>query len=321
MYNHTFLIVFSFHGGENMYPKKLPKQEHYFYSNEEVFTDPADMIHGFENTNYSSGMHVQQFIEINIITSGSGMHYVARQRIPVKRGDMFIIPPNMSHGYTAGADFNVYHLLISNRFMEKYQSDLQTLPSFYVLFRAEPLMRTSGAGLLHLSLDDDQLQMIAPLLEAVRAQLPPRSPGEAILRNSAAIMLITHLCEIYARNTDTAPPSAEPHDEAFMHALALIHEHYDEKLDIDRLAKAAHLSRSTFLRRFGEVCKTTPSRYLMQRRLEAVRHLLIYTALSTGDIATRTGFYDGAHLIRCFTKEMGCSPTAYRRSHATRAGY
>lgn len=306
-----------------MYPEYLPIKEFSRYTNEHIFRSSLNLIQGFVESDYSVDMHVQEFVEINIVTKGTGMHYLENRKIAAQRGDVFIIPPNMSHGYVGGKGFDVYHFLVSDRFMEKYREDLRILPSFFILFNAEPLMRSRSSETLHLTLTEIQLQEIEPFLNAIRSYSKPQSPGDSIFCNSLALMLITSLCRIYTENAEarknitqkTTPPSSEQirEDEAFMRALALIHQKYYEKISIAQLAKTAQLSRSTFLRKFQEVCHMPPARYLTQRRVEAAQRMLLNTGLPISEIAARTGFYDGAHFIRTFTAEMGISPGQYRK--------
>lgn len=320
-----------------MYPEQLPSQAFYSYTNSYVFSHPTDRIHGFIMKDYSIDMHVQEFIEINLVTQGTGMHYLENRRIAARRGDVFIIPPHMPHGYVGGKGFDVYHVLISNQFMEKYMADLRMLDSFFILFRAEPLMRNHTSEPLHLTLSDEQFEELEPLLNAIYQYSAPRNPADSIFCNSNALMLITSLCRIYTKNnisgsmiqdtpgtesggTSTVQsllPQASDEDEAFLHTLAMIHEKYYEKLSITQLAKTAQLSRSSFLRRFQEVCHMPPAKYLTRRRIEAAQYMLSNTVLSVSEIAIRTGFYDAAHFSRIFSAEVGFSPGQYRKEQTT----
>lgn len=294
------------------YPKRLPREQRYRHTNQRFLRHPLDLIHGFVETDYSKGMHVQEFVEINIITKGQGMHYLENRRLPAVRGDVFIIPPEMSHGYVGTEGFDVYHFLISNQFMEKNMTDLKLLPAFFTLFHAEPLMRSADAEPLHLRLTDEQLEQIEPLLEQVKLYTARKTPADGIICNSLAMMLITSLCEIYLTNQSNPADGEIQDDEAFLNALAMIHERYDEKISIAQLARVAQLSRSAFLRRFQQVCQMPPAKYLTKRRIEAAEHMLANTGLPVSEIAVQTGFYDTSHFIRTFLSEKGTTPGAYR---------
>ncbi|HEX6336487.1 MAG TPA: AraC family transcriptional regulator [Jiangellaceae bacterium] len=72
-------------------------------------------------------------------------------------------------------------------------------------------------------------------------------------------------------------------------------------------AHPTHLVRA-FTRRYG----LPPHRYVTGRRIEAARSLLLAGA-PPAEVATRTGFYDQAHLSRHFQRYLGVSPSRYRR--------
>lgn len=296
-----------------MYPEQLGKNEIYYHPKEFIFQNPNEFIRCFVMRDYSIGMHEQGFLEINIILSGEGMHYFDKRKLPAKTGDIFIIPAEVSHGYVGGEGFDVYHFLIHDRFMEKYRADFHGLPCFYTLFKVEPLMRGSDSVPLHLTLTKIQLEKISRLLTELEEYSLPKNYPDALMCNSLAMMLIARLCVFYKENTRDMDEKELQYDEAFMNALTLIHEHYDEKISISRLAKIAHLSRSGFIQRFCEVCKMPPAKYLINRRIEAAEHLLANTNLSISDVAESTGFYDTSHLTRMFTSEIGCSPAVYRK--------
>ena len=86
-------------------------------------------------------------------------------------------------------------------------------------------------------------------------------------------------------------------------------------MTVTELAKTANLSKSAFVKRFKQVCKVPPSEYLLKRRIEAVEYKLANTALSIGEIAAQTGFYDASHLNKSFIAENGVTAAAYRKKH------
>ncbi len=79
-------------------------------------------------------------------------------------------------------------------------------------------------------------------------------------------------------------------------------------------AHQAHLVR-TFSAEFG----MPPHRYLVSRRIDHARRLLL-DGLSPNEVAVATGFYDQPHLTRHFTKVVGITPGAFARSAPPRVG-
>jgi AraC-like DNA-binding protein len=66
----------------------------------------------------------------------------------------------------------------------------------------------------------------------------------------------------------------------------------------------------SFSRQFG----LTPHAYLIGRRVEAARRLLL-EGVAPADVATAVGFYDQAHLTRHFKRHTATTPASYARSH------
>ncbi|MBO3748325.1 AraC family transcriptional regulator [Streptosporangiaceae bacterium NEAU-GS5] len=67
----------------------------------------------------------------------------------------------------------------------------------------------------------------------------------------------------------------------------------------------AHLIRA-FTREYA----MAPHQYLISRRVDQARHLLL-RGLPPGAVAAETGFYDQSHLTRHFTRILGVSPARY----------
>ena len=296
------------------YPIQLTKDSEYYFYHWQFFQNHLDLVHAFIEPDFSRGKHEQEFFEINIILKGKGVHYIEKNRILANAGDIFIIPPHVSHGYFGSKGFDVFHVLLSDPFMNKYMTDLQQLPSFFTLFSAEPLLRSSSDNPLHLSLDTAQFQLIKPILEQLLSYNASHDPFHSLMRSHLAMQLIALLCQKYNEKA-LFVDNKSPHDVAIMNAIAYMHEHYHEKITLDNLTKLSYLSRTSFIKKFKTICKKSPSEYLMDVRINAAKNLLSKTNYSIYEIAEKTGFYDSAHFTRSFKKEVGQSPTSFRNIH------
>jgi len=85
-------------------------------------------------------------------------------------------------------------------------------------------------------------------------------------------------------------------------------------LTVDSLAHHAGMSRRTFVRRFAEQVGTTPMRWLVGQRVLEAQRLLEATALDVDDVAEHCGFGSAAVLRLHLSREVGMTPTAYRRA-------
>lgn len=100
-------------------------------------------------------------------------------------------------------------------------------------------------------------------------------------------------------------------------ARMYMHTHLDEALDLDTLAQVACLSKYHFIRLFKEAFGQTPRQYLIARRLERARTLLIHTPKTFHEICHEVGLKDSSSFGRLFKRSFGATPHLYRQQHAS----
>ena len=88
----------------------------------------------------------------------------------------------------------------------------------------------------------------------------------------------------------------------------------DEPLTLDDLARQAHVSTRTLVRRFQAATGTTPLQWLLGQRVRRAQHLLEATDEPVERIAGLAGFGSAANLRQHFTRSVGVAPMAYRRA-------
>ena len=198
--------------------------------------------------------------------------------------------------------------------MNKYTADFQQLPSFFVLFSAEPLMRSLSDKPLHLSLNKSQFKKIKKLTEELSPLQSHTDSFEAVLRTGLTLELISHLCQSYHENSKKIDQNSRD-DESFMRSISHIHECFNKKITISDLTQIAQMSRSSYISKFKRICKLPPQTYILKTRMESAKNMLEKTTLSVSEIAFRTGFYDTAHFSRLFEAENKVSPAQHRKNH------
>jgi AraC-like DNA-binding protein len=90
---------------------------------------------------------------------------------------------------------------------------------------------------------------------------------------------------------------------------AYMDEHYQYNGDLQHFAYLTGRSLSTFKRDFEKIYKTTPSRWLIQKRLEDAHYLLREKKLKATDVYAEVGFKDYSHFLVAFKKLFGISPS------------
>ena len=89
-------------------------------------------------------------------------------------------------------------------------------------------------------------------------------------------------------------------------------DHLADDLTIDALAKRAHMSRRTFIRRFRDETGTSPMAWLADARIDRARELLEATAMPVEHIGRLTGLGAPSSVRAAFHRHIGTSPQDYR---------
>src|SRR5438445_11080885 len=103
-----------------------------------------------------------------------------------------------------------------------------------------------------------------------------------------------------------------PAERHLLRAKDLADARYFEPLDVDDMARAAHLSRAHFIRQFRRAFGESPHAHLLTRRLERAAAMLRTTDRSVADICFSVGGQSVGSFPTTFTRTYGMSPRAYR---------
>ena len=282
----------------------------YLYTEENIFAGEDNQVRAFVEYNYNKSMHVQNFYEINIINRGRGLHHIGSETVAAEKGDVFIIPPMLTHGYSNGDGLDVIHVLLSSVFFDNNLSDLEKLPEFTVLFRVEPILRAKNNAPHHLRLTEKELLSISSLTDNIRAEKVGNGAISIAKKDAYATILICELCRIYKKNgvKRTSEAGISP-------VIKRIHESPGADLRIEELVKLSGMSRSAFIESFNLLLGVPPAQYVLKVRLDLAKRLLRETTLPISEIAIESGFYDASHLTRAFKKDNGITPAAFRKSY------
>ncbi len=96
-------------------------------------------------------------------------------------------------------------------------------------------------------------------------------------------------------------------------ALVYLHEHYAEPISRKDVASHVGLSQGHLTRCFRQEMGVTPITYLNRYRVKQAKALLESGEKSVTDVAMAVGFSDSHYFARVFRREVGMSPSAYRR--------
>ncbi|HYC82454.1 MAG TPA: helix-turn-helix transcriptional regulator [Solirubrobacterales bacterium] len=98
-----------------------------------------------------------------------------------------------------------------------------------------------------------------------------------------------------------------------------IDREYAQPLNVEALARTAHMSAGHLSRRFRAAYGESPYSYLMTRRIERAMALLRRGDLSVTEVCFEVGFSSLGTFSTRFAELVGVSPSAYRQRAADEA--
>ncbi len=101
--------------------------------------------------------------------------------------------------------------------------------------------------------------------------------------------------------------------EAVVTAKKYLDTHFQEAIDLDRLARISGTSKYHLLRLFKHYFGITPRQYLINKRIEAAKKLL-RTGTSVADTCYAIGLESVHSFSRLFKAKTGMTPSAYKRA-------
>jgi AraC family transcriptional regulator len=147
---------------------------------------------------------------------------------------------------------------------------------------------------------------LAAVTRALAREAFEGSPSGPLFTDGLAIALASRL----ARRAGLR--MARPAAASLKRVLEKIEDTLAEPMTIDELAAVAGLSTAHFAREFKRHTNETPHAFVVRRRLERARQLLVAGG-PIAEIATACGFSDQAHLSRLFKRRFGVTPGAFAR--------
>jgi|SRR5882672_4255235 AraC family transcriptional regulator len=151
---------------------------------------------------------------------------------------------------------------------------------------------------------------VVELLETAKGELErDREAAKASLATASSILQ----SEIERRSGANGSTTRGLAAWQVVRVRAYIDSNLHRTIHIRDLSAIARRSPAHFSRMFKRTLGESPHAYVVKRRLERARHLMMTCAEPLSEIALSVGFSDQAHLCRLFRQAFGQSPANWRR--------
>ncbi|OAH15736.1 helix-turn-helix transcriptional regulator [Streptomyces jeddahensis] len=239
-------------------------------------------------TEYAYPMHVHDAWTLLIVDDGAVRYDLERHEHGTPHDTVSLLPPHVPHNGSPATPHGFRKRVI---YLDLTQLDESFIgPAVDGPDLADPVLRRR-VGQLHTALAQrgDELEAesrLALIGERLRGHLRPRLA--------------------------TARPPRR--DAGVAHSLReLLDARLVEGVPLEEAARLVHAHPTHLVRAFSAAFGIAPHQYLMSRRVDRARRLLL-DGRTPGEVAAATGFYDQAHLTRHFKRLVGVPPGHYRTS-------
>lgn len=258
--------------------------------------------------------HWHQCCECMLVHEGQGTVVLNQQTYRLQKGMFFFFQPYQLHQvYVEVSPEQPYERSIF--YVDPYVAEelLRSFPARRAKFEA--LWRDSGNHAY------DLLQQGVERMEGVfdsYHQAHTRGKGEDVEELTVFFLqLLQHLPEAaFAGNGFMKQPRNMRGARYSERVMGWIEAHYHEKISMDQLAEALHLSNNYISRIFREETGGSISDYLTARRVKQACRLLDTTDMPISVIADTIGYENSSYFIHLFKKVMGITPLKYRSIRA-----
>ena len=232
---------------------------------------------------------VDPFVRLYYIAQGSGRVVCGDQDIALRQGRFYLLPSQTALTFWTNRTIHIFwsHLELTLQ----PGIDLFSLIGGTVMELAEP-----PCGIVE------------------KFQSLHRSDCDALYENLACQALLSEIIVLFLEKYQVELPVRITDLKRFETVIDLIEKSPGARWQVSELAAHAGLSRARFSMEFKQIYGIPPAKFVMRKRLERVRHLLLETDRTLDDIAAESGFHDAFHLSKAFKAETGMPPRNFRLS-------
>ncbi|MFF3643274.1 AraC family transcriptional regulator [Streptomyces sp. NPDC002564] len=239
-------------------------------------------------TEHAYPMHVHDVWTLLIVDDGAVRYDLGRRERGTPRDTVSLLPPQVPHNGSPAT---------AHGFRKR------------VLYLDAPLLDETLIGP---AVDDPDIT--DPLLRRRVGQLHAALAlrGDE-LEAESRLALVGERLRGHLRPGERAGPRAgvrEPRGGVAHSLRELLDERVLDGVTLGEAARQVHAHPTHLVRAFSSAFGIAPHQYLMARRVERARRLLL-DGMPPAQVATAVGFYDQAHLNRHFKRVVGIPPGRY----------
>lgn len=220
--------------------------------------------------------------------------------VSLQPGSIIIIQPNTHINVTLKEAVEIINIYVSSKILNDIIIDFSS--SFGSIFKVRSIFNVYDDFIERNIISLKDILYSGGRLSSIEAQYIARV---------LVARIISKYSTNFSENLNTEAGLSVP---LLQRTFDFIDENLHRRIVVDRLAVIAGVGAAQFARLFKRTTNVTLHQYIIKRRVERARDLLIDTDMPIAEIAHDCGFADQVHLTRFFGRLVGKSPASFRKN-------
>lgn len=277
------------------------------YRQDELFgAAPLPLLTTVVELNGELEHHAHDFLEVAIVSAGTGTHVTAAGSTEARSGAVFVLRPGAWHGFSDCRGLVIANCCLGTSGPVDELAFLHGVPELRRLLWTAPV--TGGRrGVLATSVALDAAENAVDEIRRLADHLHHREDNRVLLM-SRLLAVLGNLVEDAAAD-EPAGMSTPAAVDTVVQALEGAPDH---SWTVEGLALLVNLDPAYLSRLFKQHVGLPPIGYLARVRVERASVLLSHTDVPVAQVGAAVGWPDPNYFARRFRTLSGLTPTAYR---------
>lgn len=262
-----------------------------------------DANESFLTNENSSRIQFHPFIYFYFIVDGSGTFFIENDSIKINKNDLIIINSNIGHNIYIDEDeyavkalgFGLESIGLTSHLEEVLSEEELDLDNFF-----------------HITWEEK-----GEKLKEIFTEIVQEFHSDEMYSKTLADALASYFLINFLRNFKDKIEVV--HDininRQIDYIKSYIDNNYSQDLSLEGLSDMAYMNKFHLIGEFKQAYRVTPIEYLILKRVEVSKGLLISTNHSMEAIAEIVGFNSQSYFNQVFRKKVGITPSQFRKKH------
>ncbi len=264
----------------------------YFAKSKNAFNFKPKVIYVGDKivNNQTVHKYMHPYCEILYVLEGEGTCTIGDKTYKLSSGDLCLYNNYDEHSEYSEKGMKVAFLALTNIKIQGYEENC--------------LRGRDDSPVINMTERTEYVKL--GLTELIR-EMELQRPFYEIMTSTLATALIVAVLRL----TNYSPSTI---DEAnpFVMAKDYIDRHYKEKITLEDICQEVFISKYYLSRSFKDYIGMSPVQYIVSKRIEDAKNLLVTTDLLVKEIADKVGYEDEMYFSKLFKDFEGISPIQYR---------